>query len=190
MITQALKTLLPLSSGSKDEMQQFVATGQSKWLHILVKRHQDELYKFLCHQVSYELAADITQKTWLKVIENKHKYQGRGEFRAWLYKIARNLLIDEIRKSSDKTNLELDEQTIAANNLAVDHLCQQQKLQLFRQVFAQLPHTQREAISLQFEGFSLVEIANITQQPIETVKTRIRYAKQKLAGLLAENNDE
>ncbi|WP_440905223.1 RNA polymerase sigma factor [Catenovulum sp. SX2] len=190
MITQALKTLLPLASGSKDEMKLFVDTGQTKWLHILVKRHQDELYKFLSHQISCELAADVTQKTWLKVIENKHKYQAQGEFRAWLYQIARNLMLDELRKNKADSTSELSE--LASDKLVptTDELANQQHIRAFRQAFNLLPIEQREAISLQFEGFGLSEIAQITQQPIETVKTRIRYAKQKLKGLLAEKNDE
>jgi RNA polymerase sigma-70 factor (ECF subfamily) len=47
----------------------------------------------------------------------------------------------------------------------------------FRQILEQLPFVQREAFVLQQEGFSIAQIADITQQKIETIKTRLRYAK-------------
>jgi RNA polymerase sigma-70 factor (ECF subfamily) len=121
------------------------------------------------------LAKDICQMTWLKVIEKKHLYRDSGLFKAWLFTLARNLLIDEYRKqkntSDDLDNLCAEQATEALEG---------ELLQRFNGALQQLPFTQREAFCLQQEDFSLEEIASITHSNIETVKSRLRYAKDNL----------
>jgi RNA polymerase sigma-70 factor (ECF subfamily) len=65
-----------------------------------------------------------------------------------------------------------------------DDVAKGKEKDVFKACIQQLPYKQKEALSLQFEGFSLVEIATICSAEKETIKTRIRYAKDSLKTML------
>jgi RNA polymerase sigma-70 factor (ECF subfamily) len=109
-------------------------------------------------------------------------YQHSGQFKAWLFTLARNQLIDEVRRSkhtiSDTEQLIDGEQDIEANIDDADAGA------LFDHALLSLAFEQREAFCLQNEGFSLQDIASITHCPAETVKSRLRYAKDNIRKVL------
>ncbi len=179
----AIKQLLNIEISAEQLMLSYQASGKSKELELLVNRHGDELYHYLMTQCDHHMALDICQKTWLKVIEKRHLYQDHGSFKAWLFVIARRLLLDEIRYYSRLE--ELEQQTITSIVLSEDTQTLQQR---FERALEQLPFSQKEAFVLQQEGFSLAQIAQITAHPVETIKTRLRYAKSALRTQLGEFN--
>ncbi|WP_282131286.1 sigma-70 family RNA polymerase sigma factor [Pseudoalteromonas aliena] len=154
-------------------------------------------------QSNTHLAYDVSQQTWLKVIEKRHLYQAQTTPKAWLFKLARNTLIDEYRRQqhfvefdenthlaaqNDKSESDLNsgdltsgDSHIGSSNISYD---------AFDAALKQLSFVQREAITLQQEGFSLADIELITQSSLETIKTRLRYAKQNLKRLLGANNEQ
>ena len=183
---------------SKDCMASYAKSGDNRHLEQLIALYSNDLYHFLVTQSNTHLAYDISQQTWLKVIEKRHLYQAQTTPKAWLFKLARNTLIDEYRKQQHF--VELDENThlaaqndknesdltsgdshIGSSNISYD---------AFDEALKQLSFVQREAITLQQEGFSLADIELITQSNHESVKTRLRYAKQNLKRLLGANNEQ
>ena len=74
-------------------MSQYAKSGKSELLQRLVELHADDLYHFLLSQSDIELAKDISQKTWLKVIDKREYYQSNGSFKAWLFTVGRNTLL-------------------------------------------------------------------------------------------------
>lgn len=170
---------------SKDCMASYAKSGDNRHLEQLIALYSNDLYHYLVTQSNTHLAYDVSQQTWLKVIEKRHLYQAQTTPKAWLFKLARNTLIDEYRKQ--QRFVELDENT---------HLPAQQNeqsnisYQAFDNALKQLSFVQREAITLQQEGFSLADIVLITQSSHESVKTRLRYAKQNLKRLLGANNEQ
>ncbi|MEJ2913980.1 sigma-70 family RNA polymerase sigma factor [Pseudoalteromonas sp. C12FD-1] len=166
-------------------MASYVKSGDNRHLEQLIALYSNDLYHYLVTQSNTHLAYDVSQQTWLKVIEKRHLYQAQTTPKAWLFKLARNTLIDEYRKQ--QRFVELDENT---------HLPAQQNeqsnisYQAFDSALKQLSFVQREAITLQQEGFSLADIVLITQSNHESVKTRLRYAKQNLKRLLGANNEQ
>ena len=100
------------------------------------------------------------------------------------------MLIDELRKQQRYSNESYDEtqHTFPQNS----HDKEQGDLALFNQALSELPFEQREALCLQQEGFSIAEISDITHAQHETIKSRLRYAKQKLHQVLThtENRGE
>lgn len=88
-------------------------------------------------------------------------------------------MIDEYRKQSKWHGLET-ELVDESENSAIKSLVNQDRLQAFKLALASLPFLQKEALILQQEGFRLREISLITNTELETVKTRLRYAKQHL----------
>ena len=178
---------------SKDCMASYAKSGENRYLEQLIALYSNDLYHYLVTQSNTHLAYDVSQQTWLKVIEKRHLYQAQTTPKAWLFKLARNTLIDEYRKQ--QRFVELDENThlaaqndksesgltIGSSNISYD---------AFDAALKQLSFVQREAITLQQEGFSLADIELITQSSLETIKTRLRYAKQNLKRLLGANNEQ
>jgi RNA polymerase sigma-70 factor (ECF subfamily) len=72
----------------------------------LIEQYQHRLLRYLVYLAgSRELAEDLFQETWIRVLERGHQYDGKHEFGTWLYAVARNLTIDYLRK---KNPLSLD----------------------------------------------------------------------------------
>ncbi|MBH0000885.1 sigma-70 family RNA polymerase sigma factor [Pseudoalteromonas sp. NSLLW24] len=174
-------------------MASYAKSGDNRYLEQLIALYSNDLYHYLVTQSNTHLAYDVSQQTWLKVIEKRHLYQAQTTPKAWLFKLARNTLIDEYRRQQHF--VELDENThlaaqndksesgltIGSSNISYD---------AFDAALKQLSFVQREAITLQQEGFSLADIELITQSSLETIKTRLRYAKQNLKRLLGANNEQ
>ncbi|WP_231616830.1 sigma-70 family RNA polymerase sigma factor [Pseudoalteromonas sp. NSLLW218] len=178
---------------SKDCMASYAKSGDNRYLEQLVALYSNDLYHYLVTQSNTHLAYDVSQQTWLKVIEKRHLYQAQTTPKAWLFKLARNTLIDEYRRQQhfvefdENTHLAAQNDksesglTIGSSNISYD---------AFDAALKQLSFVQREAITLQQEGFSLADIELITQSSLETIKTRLRYAKQNLKRLLGANNEQ
>ena len=168
-------------------------SGDPQAFEVLYQRHRQGLYRFLqglCN--TPELAEEVYQETWLSLIRSASQPQGRASFRTWLYQIARNRLIDHWRKHGVRNPLHdsYDEQL---HGQADDAAGPEQQLSLSRDqrrinaALEDLPADQREVFLLRAHGdLDLPEIASLTQAPLETVKSRFRYALKKLRRLLAE----
>lgn len=176
-IALAFKSILSAPSNEK-LMVRYAKTGENTLLTQLYDACGDDLYHFVLTLSEPHLAKDICQKTWLKVIEKKHLYSNSGQFKAWLFTLARNQLIDELRSqklTTDQTDTLPSHQAGAAQTQN-----QQQLANRFDQALCGLPFEQREAFCLQQEGFSLEQISHITHSKTETIKSRLRYAKIQL----------
>ena len=170
----ALKNLFPAKADNEWLMEQYRLTQETRYIESLYKECGDDLYHFLLSQTDRQLAQEVCQLAWLRVIERRNSYRSSGKFKGWLFAIARNLLIDELRRlqrwqTEEETQLvqpESEDAEVCTRSLA--------------EALNQLPFHQREAIVLQQEGFSLQEIADISGQEIETIKSRLRYGKARL----------
>ena len=161
-------------------MDSFIKTGDDTALSMLFDMYSNKLYYFLVVLSDTDLAADVSQKTWVKVIEKKHLYKAGTRVDAWLFTIGRHALIDELRRTkrvvydSDMVEQSASENAASGNVDKTD----------FNSMLVRLPFLQREALSLQLEGFSIQQISDICHAPSETIKTRIRYAKDNLKSSL------
>ena len=79
-------------------LQLFAKTNDYKYLEALVVEFNQTLFHYLLSQSDKVTAEDVLQITWLKVINKKQLYQPTGSAKYWLFAIARNALIDELRK--------------------------------------------------------------------------------------------
>ena len=178
----ALKTWLHKVSPSRDPLEAYQQTGEDVYIEILINTYSQDLFHFLKGQSNGVLAQDICQKTWLTVVEKRHLYRNQQTPKAWLFSIARNALLDEFKKQNRLCSL--NEQYHEA---ASEDKIENKEDAMYEAIIA-LPFLQREALSLQLEGFSLQEIAKITNSETETIKTRLRYAKQTLKQRLGDNH--
>ncbi|WP_227235556.1 RNA polymerase sigma factor [Pseudomonas sp. IAC-BECa141] len=182
-----------LETSSDESLLARYREGDNKAFEILYARHRQSLYRFLLGLSGKpELADEVFQETWLSLIRSTSQLQGRATFRTWLFQIARNRLIDHWRKHGARQPLHdsYDEQTHAISD---DDSDPEQLLNLSRDskrlesALQTLPADQREVFLLRAHGdLDLAQIASLTETPLETVKSRLRYAQQKLRRLLAE----
>jgi RNA polymerase sigma-70 factor (ECF subfamily) len=182
---------------SESVMADYVIRKNKKALSALYDRYADDLYHYLLTMSEPALAQDIVQQTWLKLVEKPSRYQHASSVKAFLYTIARHALIDEFRKTNRLRSFEESnslEDDSAAALVVLEEAKQNQTTKdislAFDEALNKLSFEQREAFCLQQEGFSLEEIAAITYRNRETIKTRLRYAKQNLKSMLEGYRDQ
>ena len=167
--------------------------GDAGAFALLYERHRLGLLRFLLGLCGEQtLAEEVFQETWLSLIRSESQQREAVLFKTWLYQIGRNRLIDHWRKSGRKQALsevyddaqhgQIDPQPGPEQSWVLSR--DQGRLQAALQ---DLPAEQREVFLLRAHGdLELHEIAELTQSPAETVKSRLRYALQKLRRLLAD----
>jgi len=156
-----MKGWLNPTSTPEKLLMDYAATRNQKYITLLVAQLNLPLYHFLLSLSDKELAEDVLQTTWLKVMKIAGKDYSHTNVKNWLFTIARNTLIDELRIQQKWQWQELHDEAITA-----------------------LPFYQREAFIFQQEGFTVIEICQLTNESFETVKSRLRYARNNLRTLL------
>lgn len=163
--------------------------GDGSAFDALYSRHRAGLFRFILRQCPRRgEAEEIFQEVWMKLIEARSRYRVEARFSTYLYHIAVNRLIDRSRRKSSAPVASLDDPDCPDHVLGVtaveDPLRQAAARQEAARVLAALaglPPEQREAFLLHEEGgLSLAEIADVTKVGVETAKSRLRYALQKL----------
>ncbi|MCX7555009.1 sigma-70 family RNA polymerase sigma factor [Marinicella sp. S1101] len=155
---------------------------------MLYARHKGPFYRFITKSINNEQDAhELYQELWFKIINNKDKFNEQQKFTTWAYTIARRLLIDQFRKTgrmaelSRLDNSEPDELADTGLPSPENEFTAKQMSRQLNQTISQLPHSQRHAFLLKCDGeLSIKEIAEITQQPHEKVKSQYRYAVNKI----------
>jgi RNA polymerase sigma-70 factor (ECF subfamily) len=167
------------------------AGGDMPAFETLYRRHRSALYRYLArHTRDPEIANDLFQEVWSKVIASRARYEPRAKFSTFLYRVAHNCFIDHYRRSAGHTeratvsNEDFDLENVlpaAAADLPDARAEHEQTLARYRTALASLPSDQRDAFLLYEEsGLSLEEIGQITGVSMETAKSRLRYALAKL----------
>ncbi len=175
------------------------AAGDNKAFDVLLTRHKQRLYTYILQYVhDSDAADDIFQETFVKAITTikQGRYNDMGKFGAWLFRIARNLVIDSFRseKSENTTNAdsapydvfnrrELSDDTIE------DTLIDMQIEEDVRRLIDYLPELQQEVLRMRFyENLSFKEIAERTGVSINTALGRMRYAIMNLRRIAKEKS--
>jgi len=160
----------------------------------LIEQYQYRLFRYLLYLTGYrERAEDFFQETWIRVLERGHQYDGKSKFEAWLFSIARHLVIDWQRQKKMQS---LDALTNPEEGAPVEfadddpsplHLVLAQESDSTVQAsLGKLPAIYREVLLLRFqEELDLAEIATVLSAPISTVKSRLYRGLEDLRGLLA-----
>ncbi len=162
--------------------------GDTAGLVGLMRRHQDRLFRYLVRLVGDEaVAEDVFQQTWLQAAERISRYDGARPFAPWLFTVARNLALDQLRRRHPESLDELPE-TDAPVSAAADPLeravARQQGSRLLAAV-ATLAPLDREVLSLRFEeDLALPEMAERLSVPLPTAKARLYRALSRLRGAL------
>jgi len=169
-------------------LEHYVSTSDEKYLTKLVEQFNLSIYHYLVSLSDKETAEDTLQTTWLKVMKVQSTTKKHTNVKSWLYTIARNTLIDELRRQQKWQWQELEEHHLNSCSPAQE-LEMNVRLESFNLAINQLPFYQREAFIFQQEGFSVIEICDLTNENFETVKSRLRYARINLKEMLGSRHE-
>lgn len=160
--------------------------GDAAAFEILYGRYRGPLYRYFLRQVSEAATAnDLYQGCWEKVITARRKYSAHAPFKAWLFRIAHNHLVDHFR--AVKPTGELDDEQPGDDPEPADVLDADQGRQRLLAALAALPAEQKQAVLLRLEsGLGVEDIGRITGVGTETAKSRLRYATARLKQVLQQ----
>jgi RNA polymerase sigma-70 factor (ECF subfamily) len=190
MFTQSLSPAIPLErppagcAASDVELIERIAAGDALAMRSLYARHNVRVYRFVLRVVGDQsMAEDVISDTFLDVWRQAGRFEGRAAVTTWLLAIARHKAYAALRRRSEET---LEDETAAAiEDPADDPEAAHEKTaraEILRRCLDALPAASREILDLvYYHEKSVAEIAKIYRIPENTVKTRMFYARKKLA---------
>lgn len=168
------------------------ANGDAAAFEQLVLKYQTQVYN-LCFRVmgNGEDAADMTQETFLKAWRSLESFQGEAAFSTWLYRLASNTCLDQLRSMKRRPVLPLtvtdtdgEEQTVEVADSAPspeDSLIRKEKRELLQEAMSSLDAQQRQILTLRVvNDLSYTEIAQVLSLKEGTVKSRLARARDTL----------
>ncbi|MDU1538206.1 MAG: RNA polymerase sigma factor [Paeniclostridium sordellii] len=170
--------------------------GNESAMEILVKRYYDLVHSFIYRNTSdYNIAYDITQDVFIKMMKNIDKYQiENGKFKSWLLKIAVNTTKDYFRSKTYKQrtqSYDISNQEIEDRTNVVDILSKKEEAIKIKEAIGNLPKLQREAVILKYyNDLKIKEISHITGENENTIKSRLFNGVKNLKRLLGGDNYE
>ncbi|MEO3403347.1 sigma-70 family RNA polymerase sigma factor [Mucilaginibacter sp. CAU 1740] len=164
-----------------------VKAGDLDRMGLLFERYNRQLYGFLFHMTyQRELAEDMVQQVFYKMLKYRHTFTGTGEYIHWMYSIARNVLKDHWRKNKQQVQHEGVEaaETIAGGSVPDEQFEKKQAKAGLHKAMEKLSESQREILALsRFQELKCQEIADILGMTEGTVKVRIHRAMQELKSI-------
>jgi RNA polymerase sigma factor (sigma-70 family) len=157
----------------------------------LIQRWHGPIWQYVRHLSDDDIAQDITQDIWLRVLRGIGRLREPAKLRAWLFGIAHRTWIDTLRKKYAVVTADIDEvdQHDLPDPMGSDE--REQELTAVEHELARLPAIEREALTLFYlRELSLHEIAQALDIPIGTVKSRLHRARQMLRRELDGKGDD
>ncbi len=175
--------------------------GEVRAFEILMTRHRRPIYNFILRYVgNAPIAEELLQETFLRVVRSASRYQPKAKFTTWLYTIARNLCTDQARRAVHRRTRSLDANFGAGDDsgtlldvlpndqIGADRESASTEIRKkLEEALSRLAEDQREVFLMrEFHGMPFKEIASVVGASENTVKSRMRYALEKLRIELAE----
>ena len=182
--------------------------GDQKAFERLFRRYREPLYRFVLRFLRDEQAsADAVQDVFLKVLKDPTRFEARSRFSTWLHAIARNLCLDLLRKKKIRNHPSLSQPTkldaanpngpplveqIACDQPPTDEQASRRPLRIQLLVaIRSIPIEQRRVFLLrELAGMRFVAISQLLGIPVNTAKSRMRYALINLRRALWELGEE
>ena len=176
--------------------------GERTAFTLLVRRHQTPLFNFALRQLGVpQQAEDVVQEAFVRVVQNAAEFKHEARFTTWVYTITRNLCIDQMRKRALRRHASLDEarsgsegdgptlgEQTADSRASVEREATGTELkERIAKAVENLPDEQREVFLMrEVSNLPFKEIAEVVGVPENTVKSRMRYALERLQQALCE----
>ncbi|ARA92208.1 hypothetical protein AWN76_002795 [Rhodothermaceae bacterium RA] len=155
----------------------------------LYNRYKGPVYAFCVKMLlGRSLAEDVVQETFLRVYENRDRLLNTDAFKSWLFTIARNQCLNQLRRTNRQVSLEGQEHAepvAPLPEIPAHQLEKSEKIDLVNHFLAQLKPDYREVLILrEYQNLSYEEIAAVTRSTVSAVKSRLFKARRKLAGYM------
>ncbi len=159
--------------------------GDTTALTDLIKRWQQPFQRFaMIVTKDPDLAADIVQDSWIKIIKGLPRLRDPVSFQAWAYRIVNNRCMDVLKKRNRY------QEVTTAPSVKSNPIGALEERDHIQSLLAQLPDKHRSVLALHYLlGFDIAEIATITRTPTGTVKSRLFNAREKFR-ILLEGGEE
>ncbi len=169
----------------------------------LVRRWQQKMFALAFREVQDETEArEIVQEAFVSAWQSIGRFRQDSKFSTWMYRITLNRCRDWFRSRTRTQTVSLDrggsaveqavrtaeERASLAAEPAEEAMVRRFQLETVQRAMRSLPEAQRRAIILkEFQGLTLQEIADLTEEPLSTIKTRVYQGLRTLRGLLADS---
>jgi RNA polymerase sigma-70 factor (ECF subfamily) len=184
-----------LKNKDHSHLAEFVQNGREESFQVIANRWYPAIYRFaFSYFGNRDDASEIAQKTLIKVHQNIQSLNKVDSFKSWIYRIANNLCLDELKRAGRRKSeplslipkgLQLSEST------PVTDIEEKELNVLIRRALNQLPEEIRAVIILkQFEEMTFSEIGDVLQIPEGTAKTRMYKGLNQLGSILKQWNIE
>lgn len=178
------------------------AGGDVKAFEALIEEHKKTVYN-ISYRMSgnYDDAMDMSQEIFIKLFKNIGKFRGKSKFSTWVYRIATNTCLDEMRKIKNKTaysldsEIETDEGSFTAeledkSPTPEDALQAVEIKDAINEALKRLSDDHRQVVILRdIQNMSYDEIAVILNCSVGTVKSRLSRGRRALQKILLENRE-
>lgn len=167
--------------------------GDREAFNSLVDRYSSQVYNFAYRMTSNrEDAEDIYQEAFIHAFRGIHSFRSDSAFSTWLFRIVRNVYLDEVKRRRSRPSVSLEEsietedgsiaRDVEDDGPLPDEIIQtNERRRIVRRAISQLPSRQREILVLyDLHGFKYEEIADILEINVGTVKSRLNRARKSL----------
>ena len=175
---------MPLEPDLDEMLMKRLQEGDPGAFQILYERHHRPVFGFLARSVrDRQTAEDLLQETFLRVFASRQAYRPLAPFRAWLYTIARHLVVDQMRRAGPSAALiEDSSEDVADPQASALERAEAQGLgERLERAVARLPPVQREVVLLsRMGGLTHEEISRVTGASPEAVRVALHRALRTL----------
>ncbi len=162
-----------------------VASGDRVAFQKLYESTHEKVFFYLVRLVGQNRAEDILTETYLQVWKSSGNFRGRSKASTWIISIARNLSYKQLKKDSRYQPYEDMDLVNNSSWVTDDEIEMKDRKEVVKQAMSQLGSKHQEVLDLFFfHQFSYQEISEVMDISINTVKSRIFYAKEQLQGIL------
>lgn len=180
-----------------DDLMILHREGDAQAFDVLFDLHYAAVYNFaymLLHDAHQ--SADVLQETFLTVVRRAGDYLPRGHFKTYILRICRNRCFNIIETNRNRQRITMENgfelvRSVSSSPEPDKSYDRDERLVRVRDAMRELPERQREAITLYaYESMSYNQIADVLGMPVNSVKTLIHRARQRLAGVLKDGAGE
>lgn len=185
-----------MSSELEDKLVRQAQQGDPRAFQELVVRYQRRVFN-ICYGIvrNADEAQDLTQETFIRVHKNLARFEGNASFYTWVFRIAKNVGIDHLRKMKRRSASSFDEMIETNTERAIDTVSmptplginpsrvagRRELLEQIQNALASLSESHREIIVLrEIEDLSYQEIADALEISIGTVMSRLHHARKNM----------
>jgi RNA polymerase sigma-70 factor (ECF subfamily) len=180
----------PVQDTSDETLVGLIADGDKRAMQVLYARHNVRVYRFVLRLTGNQsLAEDLVSEVFLDVWRQAEGFESKSQVSTWLLAIARYKALSALRRRTDE---HLDDQMAASIEDTSDDpetvVNTKDRASIIQKCLTQLSPAHREVIDLvYYHEKSVDEVAQIVGVPAATVKTRMFYARNKMADLLKQS---